>query len=212
MVIVSDFASDVQTYCRQFPNLIFPKPKTCPNCAATKKLVSHGSYPRHVCDHQQVFSIRVKRLFCTNCRRTVSLLPSFCLSYRHYLAWVIQSVLSLRIRNNSSWNAVRQRFLPSDLPALSTCREWTAAFSQTGGKYLYQLLQQLAVWQLAPGKLELALADISTLPTAPQQLLASVPHLVAWLRDSGLELLDGNGAWLQTLCRWGHLAKLGRLV
>lgn len=212
VVIVADFGSDVQTYCSEFAKLTFPKPKTCPNCSSADKLVGHGSYPRHVCDHQQVFSIRVKRLFCTICRRTVSLLPSFCLSYRHYLTLVIQSVLSLRIQNSSSWNAVRQGFLPSDLPVLSTCREWTAAFNRASGKYLGELLQQMSRWQLAPGKLELLVAEISAFPSAPRQLVAAVPHLVAWLHDSGLHLPDGAAKWLRTLWQWGQGSKLGRLV
>ncbi len=212
MVIIANFGLDVQTYSSEFPNLTFPSPKTCPNCTAADRLVEHGSYRRQVCDHKQVFSIRVKRLFCTICRRTVSLLPSFCLPYRHYLAWVIQTVLSLRIQTNSSWSAVRRRFLPSDLPSLNTCREWTAAFCRASKSYLEQLLHQLAIWQLAPGKLELAVNDLSTLASAPQQLVATVPHLVAWLRDSGRDLPDGNAKWLRTLWQWGHGAKLGRLV
>ncbi|MBI4333544.1 MAG: hypothetical protein HY673_19955 [Chloroflexi bacterium] len=212
MVIVADFGSDVQTYCSEFPKLIFSKPKTCPNCAAARKLIGHGSYARHVCDHQQVFSIRVKRLFCTTCRRTISLLPSFCLSYRHYLTLVIQSVLSLRIQHNSSWNTIRQGFLPSDLPALSTCREWMSAFSQASGKYLQELLQQMSAWQLAPGKLELLIAELSVFSSQAQQLVAAVPHLVVWLRDSGLNLPNGSAKWLRTLWQWGHGAKLGRLV
>jgi len=235
VVIVADFGSDVQTYCSQFPNLAFPKPKTCPNCAAADKLVGHGSYARHVCDHQQVLTIRVKRLFCTICRHTVSLLPSFCLSHRHYLTWVIEIVLSLRIQSNSSWNAIRQQFLPSELPVPSTCREWIAAFSRASVSYLSHMLKQLADWQLAPGKLELAIADISALRITPKQLLApgklelaiadisalritpkqllaAVPHLVAWLRDSGLELPPRTNSWLGTLWQWGHGARLGRLV
>lgn len=212
VVIVADFGSDIQTYCSQFPNLTFPKPKTCPNCAASEKLVGHGSYRRHVCDHQQVFSIRIKRLFCTICRQTVSLLPSFCLPCRHYLTWVIQSVLSSRLENNSSWNAVCQRFLPFDVPTMSTCREWTAAFSKASSKYLPQLLQQLSRWQLAPGKLELLLAEISAFSSQARQLVAAVPHLVVWLRESGPDLPDGSAKWLRTLWQWGHGVKLGRLV
>lgn len=199
-------------YSSEFRNLTFPLPKTCPNCTAVEKLIGHGSYQRRVCDQEQAFLILVKRLFCKICRHTVSLLPSFCLPHRRYHTSVIERVLSLRIELISSWSAVRQSFLPYDLPSVSTCREWTATFSQASDSYLSQLLKQLADWQLAPGKLELALADLSTLPTAPKQLLTAVPHLVAWLRHSGFDLPQGTKSWLQTLWQWGHGVKLGRLV
>lgn len=212
MVIVTDFGLDVQSYASDFSNLTFAKPRICPNCSASEKLVGHGSYPRQVCDHKQFFLILVKRLLCKICRRTVSLLPSFCLPHRHYHTSVIQKVLSLRIQVTSSWNAVRESFLPYDLPRLSTCREWTATFSRASGPYISQLLKQLADWQLAPGKLELALADLCILPTAPKQLLAAVPHLVAWLRDSGLDLPVSTWNWLGTLWQWGRGAKLDRLL
>ncbi|MDO8674369.1 MAG: hypothetical protein Q7O66_23425 [Dehalococcoidia bacterium] len=69
----------------------------------------------------------------------------------------------------------------------------------------------------------MALADISGFPKGPCQLIAAVPHLVAWLVNSGLTMFDGAGAgparvlgtsvrWLSTLWQWGHVAKLGRVV
>ena len=212
MVIVTHFDLDVQTYASQFSNLTFAKPRLCPNCSAVEGFVGHGSYSRHVCDHQEALLILVKRLLCKICRHTVSLLPSFCLPYRHYLTSVIQKVLSLRVQETRSWNQVLRSFQPYDLPARSTCREWTAAFSQASISYLSHLLKQLADWQLAPGKLELAIADISALPTAPKQLLAAVPHLIAWLRDSGLDLPPRPKGWLETLWQWGHAVKLARPV
>ncbi len=212
VLIVTDFAHDIQTYVSEFSNLTFAKPHLCPHCSAVEKLVGHGTYQRRVCSHMQATLILVKRLFCNICRHTVSLLPSFCLSHRHYHTSVIQKVLSLRIQGTSSWSEVRRSFLPYDLPALSTCREWTATFSRTCVSYLSHLLKQLADWQLAPGKLELAIADISVPGSAPGQLLSAVPHLVAWLRHSGFALLRGTKSWLETLWQWGHGVKLGRLV
>jgi len=212
VLIVTDFDLDVQTYAREFSNLTCVKPRLCPNCSAVEKLVGHGSYQRQVCDHTQALLILVKRLLCKICRHTVSLLPAFCLPYRHYHTSVIQKVLSLRIQGTSSWSEVRRNFLPYDLPALSTCREWTATFSRASGSYLSHLLKQLAEWQLAPGKLELAIADISLSASAPGQLLSAVPHLLAWLRHSGFALLRGTKSWLETLWQWGHGVKLGRLV
>ena len=211
MVILADFGLDVQRKDREFPKLIFPQPSTCPHCGTAKQLVGHGSYPRAVCDHHEVFAIRVKRLLCKVCHRTLSLLPSFCLPYRHYLASTIQSVVSLRVQAACSWKAIRQRFLPSDVPTPTTCREWTGSFVRASSSYLGQLMRQLATWQLAPGKLELVVDDVAGSAKTAQQLLAAVPHLLAWLQGRGLKAGDGSN-WLVTLTRWGQAAKLGRLV
>lgn len=212
VIIVADFGPDVQRYRDEFAHLTFPRPLSCPGGAATKPLVGHGSYGRQPCDDKQVFSIRVKRFFCTVCRHTVSILPSFCLPYRHYLASTIQRVLAWRFSEGASWKAVCELFSPSQVPGLSSCREWVASFAQASDPYLQHLLHQLATWQLAPGKLEMALADITAGHQSPRQLLAAVPHLLAWLHDRGMTIGEGGKRWLPTLGIWGQLCKLGRLV
>jgi hypothetical protein len=233
MAIVFDCGLDVQTYRTQFHQLSFPRPTTCPHCAATGQLHGHGSYLRHVCDHLEVVPIRVKRLRCAACRRTTSLLPSFCLPWRHYLATTIQRVLTSRFALGHSWRTIRQRFIPSDLPTFTTCRQWVQAFRAASASYVGHLLRQLAHWPWEPGKLELAIADMAAVTTTPQQLLAAVPHLVVWLVERGLHRVENKEAnsprwrgtsprlcetqrasegWLSILCRWGNVARLGRLV
>lgn len=212
VIIIAEFALDVQSYAREFSQIVFPRPDNCPNCGQAGELVGHGSYRRRPCDPEHTFLIRVKRFLCNACHRTISLLPSFCLPHRHYLAETIQSVLLLRIQAGSSWNAIRRRFHPYDLPSLTTCREWVATFAKASPLYVEHLLRQLANWQLAPGRLELAVADISAQLSAPRQLLAAVPHLAAWLEEHRVGLLQSTARWLPTLARWGHAAKLGRVV
>lgn len=232
VIILADFGADVQRYQQEFDQLALPRPKTCPQCAADDHLVGHGSYRRSVCDHQRCLTIRVKRFLCTACRHTISLSPSFCLPYRQYLTAVIQRVLDLRFRQRASWAAIRRQFTPSELPSLSTCRAWVKAFALVAQRALVTLLRQLATWQQL-GKLELLLAELATLPAGPEragagsrsarpalsakpdpcrQLVAAVPHLVAWLRDKGHALPEAGSRWLATLTRWGQAAKLGRLV
>ena len=212
MIILADFGSDVQRYQREFDQRAFHRPKNCPQCAAAKHLIGHGSYPRRVCDQHQAFAIRVKRLLCTACRHTIALLPSFCLPYRHYLAAVIQRVLDLRFQQKASWATIRCHFAPAELPALSTYRAWVNAFAFVAERAVATLLRQLATWQQQPGKLELLLAELGALPAGPRQLVAAVPHLVAWLRDKGHALPEAGSRWLATLTRWGQAMKLGRVV
>jgi hypothetical protein len=118
----------------------------------------------------------------------------------------------LRIVGQASWSAIRQRFRPSDLPTQTTCREWVAAFGQQSEPFLQHLLRQLARWQLAPGKLEVAVEDLAKQSNVPQQLVAAVPHLVAFLRDHQRDHASSATGWLSTLWQWGHSQKLGRLV
>lgn len=212
VLIVAEFGPDVQHYARQFAHLSIPRPTCCPHCEARDRLVGHGSYPRTAIDHRQAIPIRVKRFFCPACRKTISVLPSFCLPWRHYQAVSIQTVLDLRFTAQASWATIRQGFLPSDLPTQTTCREWVAAFCQHADTYLQQLLRQLAHWQLAPGKLEVAVAELASVSQAPRQLVAAVPHLVAFLRDSGVAVTSGASRWLATLWQWGHSQNLARLV
>lgn len=212
MVIVVEFGSDVHHYVSQFPALPFPVPKTCPLCAASGCLNRHGNYFRRVCDQTQAVPIPVRRLLCSSCRHTISLLPSFCLPHRHYGTSAVQTVLGWRLGALASWRRIGQHLLPADLPTVTTCRQWVKAFTDASGRYLGHLLRQLSHWQLAPGKLELALDDIAGFSRPPQQLLAAVPHLVAWLRDQGLAVAEGHVRWLATLSLWGNVAKLGRLV
>jgi Domain of unknown function (DUF6431) len=209
VLIVAEFGSDVQDYACQFARLTVPRPPTCPHCDASDRLIGHGSYPRTAVDERQAVPIRVKRFLCTACRKTVSVLPTFCLPWRHYQSATIQAVLGLRFSAEVCWSAIRQRFLPSDLPTRTTCREWVKTFAQSSAAYLQHLVRQLAHWQVAPGKLEVAIEELAR---ASQQLVAAVPHLVAFLRDSGVEVAEGAARWLATLWQWGHSQKLGRLV
>ncbi len=210
--IVAEFGPDVQHYARQFAHLTMPRPKTCPRCEALDRLVGHGSYPRAALDHRQAIPIRVKRFLCGACRKPISILPTFCLPWRHYQAATIQRVLDLHILGQASWSAIGRSFLPSDLPTSTTCREWVGAFAQHCEAYLQRLVQQLARWQLAPGKIEVAVEALASMAKAPQQLVAAVPHLVAFLRDNGVDVAEGASRWLATLWQWGHSQKLGRLV
>jgi hypothetical protein len=212
VLIVADFGLDVQSYVREFDSLIFPRPGKCPHCDVAGRLVGHGSYPRNAVDPLQVIPIRVKRLRCRACRKTISFLPAFCLPWRHYLASAIQSVLDLRVVRGASWSAIERHFDQTGVPARATCREWTAALARRSKPYVDRLLQQLAVWQLSPGRLEVAIESLAREPDPSRRLVAAVPHLLAFLCEKGRSVVGGATNWLSTLWRWGHAARLGRLV
>lgn len=215
VIIVADFGPDVQHYAHDFPHLTVPKFKSCPHCTTPNRLVGHGSYPRSVINHLQVVAIRVKRFLCSQCHKTVSILPSFCLPWRHYQTSTIQTVLDLRFLAHSSWSAIRRHFEPSDVPTSTTCREWVATFTRHSHSYLDHFLQQVSRWHLAPGKIKLTVEELAKQSSVPQQLVAAVPHLVAFLHDNGVNIGTigtGNIRWLPTLSQWGQALDIGRLV
>lgn len=212
MVIVVDLGDDVQSYAETFPTLVFPRPPTCPGCAAIGHLIGHGSYPRTVADSTHGIPIRIKRLFCTACHQTISLVPTFCLPWRHYATTTIQAVLTLRIETHASWTGIGRRFLPADLPTRTTVREWVAAFAHASTRYLPAVLRHLATWSPRSGAIEVALADIGEQSGPSAQLITAVAHLLGELRDVGVTVAAGSRRWLATLWQWGNSAKLGRLV
>jgi hypothetical protein len=212
VIIVVNFGEDVQQYAAKFAQIAFPRPSPCPECVTSDRVVSHGSYPRTVTDPTRTTAIRVKRFFCTACRHTIALLPSFCLPFRHYQSATIQSVLSVRTIGRASWSAIARRFAPADLPSRTTCREWVDAFGRASTRYLPHLIEQLARWPLRSSALEVTLADLARFATRPAQLIAAVPHLIGWLGEVGRPVAGGGHSWLATLGSWGNGAKLGRLV
>lgn len=212
MVIVVDSGDDVQRYAQTFASRPLPRPSSCPGCSAIGHLIGHGSYSRTVVQPTQTIPIRIQRLLCTACHHTVSLLPSFCLPWRHYATATIQTVLTLRTEGHVSWSQIGQRFQPADLPTRTTCREWAGAFAHASIRYLLAVLQHLAQWASHSSAVEVTLADLGARHDPPAQLVAAVPHLLVALREAGISVARGSERWLATLGQWGNGRKLGRVV
>jgi len=78
----------------------------CPRCGRGGRLHRHGSYRRHVTDRAgRAVLIAVARFLCLACRRTISYLPSFALSYRLVQAATVQAFL----RGNCTGRDVQAR-------------------------------------------------------------------------------------------------------
>jgi hypothetical protein len=212
VIIVVNFGEDVEQYAEKFAQIAFPRPAVCPGCVTPGRIVGHGSYPRTVTDLIRTLAIWVKRFFCTACRHTIALLPSFCLPFRHYQSATIQTVLSVRTIGECSWRAIARRLEPADLPSRTTCREWVDGFGRASARYLPHLVEQLARWSVRSSALEVIIADLARFATRSAQLIVAVPHLVAWLGDVGVPVAADGRSWLATLGQWGNGAKLGRLV
>ena len=197
MVIVVDYGDDVQHYAADLRDPSrSPVRRPAPAVRRLDHLIGHGSYPRTVAHPTQPSRFGSDRLLCTACHHTVSLLPTFCLPWRHYATATIQTVLTLRIEAHASWRRIGQRFLPADLPTRTTCREWVGAFAHASTRYLPAVLQHLAQWASRSSAIEVTLADLGEQPDPPSQLVAAVPHLLVELREVGVMSPRGaNAGW-----------------
>jgi hypothetical protein len=76
--------NDIKEYVRMEKDFKWPDTpcKKCPICRKYCKIYKHGFFQRHYVNlHLDINEkIYIKRYFCTNCLKTISLLPSFCIS------------------------------------------------------------------------------------------------------------------------------------
>ena len=85
----------------------------CPRCSKTGTLHRHGCYARGITGSVgQVLCILIARFLCLACRRTVSYLPSFALSYRLVQAPSFEAFLDGKVglRDVQTWQTLLQEY------------------------------------------------------------------------------------------------------
>lgn len=180
-------------------------------------MVGHGSYRRKPKDLARAWWIQVRRWRCQVCWRTTSCLPSFLLSFRHYLVGVIQAVLSARLEMARPWPAVVAGCSQAGLPALRTIQRWVAAFAERAATWLPAVGEALAGQDSHSPWLEprppTEVGGPSVAPSVGTLLLAAILYLLAWAKTRWPELAGyGVTDRLAFLWHWGHDRGLGRLV
>ncbi len=78
MIQIESFQVSPEEYCNSFDSIEHPRIETCPHCHAMKRLHLHGTYARNLVHRGKEYLIKLKRHLCTQCRKTVSILPDFC--------------------------------------------------------------------------------------------------------------------------------------
>ena len=176
-------------------------------------MVGHGSYSRKPKGLTRAWVIRVRRWRCQVCRRTVSCLPNFLLSFRHYLVSVIQAVLVQRWELTGSWSTLVARCSQEGLPALRTMQRWAAAFSERAATWLPAVGEVLAGQDSHSPWLEPRPPTETAGQSVAAALLTATLYLLAWAKTRWPELADyGSADRLAFLWHWGHDRRLGRLV
>jgi len=91
-----------QEYAKNCESTEWPVIEKCPICGARTNLHSHGSYMRNALPSRDVeLMVKIRRLLCPICRKTVSLLPSFLLSRFQYTARFIVKSLCKKVKSYS---------------------------------------------------------------------------------------------------------------
>jgi len=210
--IVVEFGLGVQGYAQGGLERTCPRPDGCPNCRVVGQMIGHGYYQRQPKDGGKGWVIRIKRWLCQACGRTVSVLPSFLLSFRHYLLDVIGNGLVLRFEQQASWAGVMAGCSPQGLPAERTVQRWCGSFGEQAGRWLGALQSSLAVLDSRSAWLD-AHGEAPQAENAGQALLTASEHLLSWAKTRWVQLANhGLEKRLQFLWFWGASQGLGRLV
>jgi transposase-like protein len=192
--------------------LVFPRPNECPHCRIVDTLIGHGFYQRKALSQTQVYVLRIKRWYCKACQRTVSLLPSFLLRFRHYLLDVIQFVVVTRYEDVASWTRVAQRCAVEGVPSSRTIHRWCDSLAEHAFVGWAAVQQTLAQHDTTSPLLD-ALGEAAGPRDAPRALLQAALHLLAWAKTRWAEVTHyGLADRLRFLWHWGAGRGLGRLI
>jgi transposase-like protein len=93
LFVYHDFGISVREYDARGKNNDFPEFDRCPHCKGKTRLYRHGFYFRNAIDTNQ-YRIPICRLKCPSCKKTLSILPTFLLSYFQYTVDIILEKLS----------------------------------------------------------------------------------------------------------------------
>jgi len=212
MPIVADFGPDAQEYIIKSKQENAPRPERCPHCGVNGSLIGHGYYWRKPRDQLRVYRLKVKRWQCKECKRTVSVLPNFLLSYRHYLLEVIAAILALRLESLASWAVILASNASEGYPALRTIQRWCGSFWNQADRWLKAVQELLARQDSRSSWLD-AQGEALQRSNPAQALLAASEHLLAWAKTQWTELADyGLNKRVHFLWLWGANGGLGRLV
>jgi len=212
VVILIHFPISVKQYAQAStcPGRDIPLPEQCPHpdCQARLCLIRWGSYQRWVSAAEGDYQVRIQRVRCSACGHTHSLLPDFLHPFRQYELALLQQVIQLYLLAGLGFGRIMAA-LPETGPALSTIREWVAAFGYGAGHLLAGLLSRslLAIEPEAelpgPAPPHLRRSCDPNLPSAwsawqiTEQLYAQVKLQQPRLHFSAPDILTFGLHWLQ---------------
>lgn len=111
MIFYHNFLVNVSRYTELGKANDFPELDCCPMCRARNRLQRHGFYERNAIEADASYRITICRLICPDCRKTVSILPTFLLPYfQHTMDFIIHILLAFWITCSSLCTRQLRRF------------------------------------------------------------------------------------------------------
>jgi len=77
MQLIHDFGISLKQYLKLGKENQFPEFPSCPCCFAQKPLLGHGFYERNAVKGKTSQIVLIQRYYCSCCKKTFSVLPSF---------------------------------------------------------------------------------------------------------------------------------------
>jgi hypothetical protein len=213
-MIVVDFVCTEQEYGSQVRQTHWVRLGRCQLCGGAGCLIGHGYYlrkPKGRIDGHEVGTVWIKRWFCKLCHGTISVLPDFLLSFRHYVVPVIQAVIEVRCGCGKPWATLEAECAEAGAPARRTMQRWCGSFAEQASRWLGAVQATLAQqdsrspWLDPHGEaLQGHLA---------QALLGASEHLLAWGKTRWAEAAKyGRNDRVRFMWWWSSGRELGRLV
>lgn len=152
----------VKEYLRKPDRLQTDEALRCPFCRSGHRLRRHGCYKRTAIepDPQGAEQIPVQRLLCPVVRRTVSLLPSFCIPRRQHGAAVLGGFVAGLVRGGLGLHAALRAVRASALEH-STAQSLLGGFRRRQERLRAYLASVQARAQLPAPEVAVAVRDIA---------------------------------------------------
>jgi hypothetical protein len=207
-MIVAQFSGSEEEYGK--PECV--RPGGCPLCGGVDCLIGHGCYVRKPKGMAERCVVGIRRWLCKLCGRTISVVPDFLFSFRHYVVPVIQAVIEARIGLGRSWAGVAGEYASGGTPALRTMQRWCVSYVLQAGRFLGAVQETLAQQDSSSGWLD-PQGEALKAGGPGQALLGASEHLLAWGKTRWAEVRGyGRNDRLRFLWWWSSGRGLGRLV
>lgn len=153
-------AKDEMTAYTTGKDTLYPEaPLKCPHpdCGVRVKMKKHGFYSRWLIDTRFMGKIKVRRYKCPLCGKTISMLPSWCISGFQYSINIILGILEDVASNNN---------------VLLTARRWRRKISSLSRRHVHfyvsrirkrQKILEFVLNEISPGKIVRTSGDTSWL-------------------------------------------------
>jgi len=214
-MIVAYFECAEREYGSQVREMHWAGLEDCLLCGGADCLIGHGYYlrkPKGRIDGHDVGMVWIKRWFCKLCHGTISVLPDFLLSFRHYVVPEIQAVIEARFDGGKTWAVLEAECAEAGAPARRTMQRWCGSFAEQASRWLGAVQATLAQQDSRSPWLD-PHGEALAAPHLAQALLGASEHLLAWGQTRWAEAAGyGRNDRVRFMWWWSSGRGLGRLV